>query len=103
MVTLRVYPSSSAGEQPAREDFLNVDSDRIRSAPSRGSAGNVLAALASFFLPGLGQLVQGRLVSAAFLFLATSIGYALWFLILPGIAAFLLHVAAVVDAATWRE
>ncbi|MGH7654095.1 MAG: hypothetical protein ACREN6_05465 [Gemmatimonadaceae bacterium] len=27
----------------------------------QGSAGNVIAALCSFFIPGLGQLVQGRL------------------------------------------
>jgi TM2 domain-containing membrane protein YozV len=34
---------------------------RSRShAVSQGSAGNVIAALCSFFIPGLGQLVQGR-------------------------------------------
>ncbi|MEM1450604.1 MAG: hypothetical protein AAF726_15565 [Planctomycetota bacterium] len=75
----------------------------MRSRPGRGSSGNVLAALASFFIPGLGQLVQGRLMSAVFLFIATSVGYALWFLLLPGIVAFVLHAAAVIDAATWRE
>ncbi len=32
----------------------------------QGSTGNVIAGLASFFYPGLGQLVQGRLLSAAF-------------------------------------
>jgi len=31
----------------------------------RGSAGNILAAVASFFLPGLGQLFQGRFLAAA--------------------------------------
>lgn len=30
----------------------------------RGSAGNILAAVASFFLPGLGQLFQGRFMAA---------------------------------------
>jgi hypothetical protein len=30
----------------------------------QGSAGNVLAALCSFFIPGLGQLLQGRLLMA---------------------------------------
>ena len=30
----------------------------------RGSAGNILAAVASFFLPGLGQLFQGRFMVA---------------------------------------
>ena len=28
-----------------------------------GSCGNVIAALASFFIPGLGQLLQGRLLA----------------------------------------
>ena len=36
---------------------------------AQGSAGNVIAALASFFIPGLGQLVQGRLVAAAVFFI----------------------------------
>ena len=31
----------------------------------RGSAGNILAAVVSFFLPGLGQLFQGRFLAAA--------------------------------------
>ena len=31
----------------------------------RGSAGNILAAVVSFFLPGLGQLFQGRFMAAA--------------------------------------
>ena len=31
----------------------------------QGSTGNVIAALASFFIPGLGQLIQGRLLKAA--------------------------------------
>lgn len=30
----------------------------------QGSAGNVIAAVCSFFVPGLGQLVQGRLLMA---------------------------------------
>jgi TM2 domain-containing membrane protein YozV len=30
----------------------------------QGSGGNVLAALSSFFIPGLGQLLQGRLGAA---------------------------------------
>lgn len=31
---------------------------------SQGSAGNVIAAICSFFIPGLGQLVQGRVLWA---------------------------------------
>ncbi len=68
---------------------------------STGSAGNVIAALASFFAPGLGQLIQGRFSSAAVLFLGTSIGYFLWFLILPGLFALALHLVAILDAATY--
>lgn len=103
MVSVRVYPSSTSGARRPREDFMNVDTDRMRSHSGRGSTGNVIAALASFLMPGLGQIVQGRLMSAVFFFLGTSIGYALWFLILPGLFALLLHAAAVIDAATWRE
>ena len=35
-------------------------------AGGQGSSGNIIAALASFFAPGLGQLLQGRVL--AFLF-----------------------------------
>jgi len=38
---------------------------------SQGSAGNVIAALAIFLFPGLGKLLQGRLL-AAFLFFITA-------------------------------
>jgi TM2 domain-containing membrane protein YozV len=41
-----------------------------------GSGGNVLAALCSFFVPGLGQLLQGRLFTAAIHFV---LFIALWF------------------------
>jgi len=34
----------------------------------QGSGGNVLAAICSFFIPGLGQLVQGRLLMAIVMF-----------------------------------
>lgn len=66
-----------------------------------GSAGNVIAALASFFAPGLGQLIQGRFATALVLFLGTWIGYSLWFLILPGLAALAIHLIAILDAATF--
>ena len=44
---------------------------------AQGSAGNVIAALASFFIPGLGQLVQGRLIAAAVFFITAVVLYAL--------------------------
>lgn len=61
----------------------------------QGSAGNVIAAIASFFVPGLGQLFQGRLLAAIIHFLLTG---ALWFVLL----GWLMHLWSVVDAARWK-
>jgi TM2 domain-containing membrane protein YozV len=61
----------------------------------QGSAGNVIASLASFFIPGLGQLLQGRLLSAIFFFVFTAI---LWFFLL----GWVIHFWACLDAALWK-
>jgi len=61
----------------------------------QGSAGNVIAALCSFFIPGLGQLLQGRLVAAVLFFLAAA---ALWLFFL----GWILHLWSVLDAAVWK-
>jgi len=61
----------------------------------RGSGGNVLAALASFFIPGLGQLIQGRPIPALIFFLAAA---ALWFVLL----GWIIHIWAIIDAARWK-
>lgn len=65
---------------------------------SQGSAGNVIAALASFIIPGLGQLLQGRLL-AAFLFF---IGSGFVWLVSFGTMGWLIHIWACVDAAVWH-
>lgn len=39
----------------------------------QGSGGNVIAAICSFFIPGLGQLVQGRIL-AALVFFVVAVG-----------------------------
>jgi len=70
---------------------------------SQGSAGNVIAALCSIFFPGLGQLIQGRLLLAIFIFLTVSIGYWFWFLIFPAIIAGLLHLYSIIGAATYKS
>ena len=57
-----------------------------------GSAGNVIAALASFFIPGLGQLLQGRLVRAAVQFVLAAILW--WFLL-----GWIIHLWSILDAA----
>ena len=44
----------------------------------QGSTANVLAAIASFFIPGLGQLVQGRLLAAAVQFVLAAALWVVW-------------------------
>jgi len=61
-----------------------------------GSCGNVLAALASFFIPGLGQLLQGRWLLAGFMFLATAL---LWLILL----GWVIHLWSIIDAALFER
>lgn len=61
----------------------------------QGSAGNVIAALASFFIPGLGQLLQGRLLLALVMFV---LALSLWFILL----GWVVHLWSVLDAALWK-
>lgn len=60
----------------------------------QGSAGNVIAALASFFIPGLGQLLQGRLLKAIFQFVLAGL---LWIFLL----GWIIHLWSILDAATF--
>ncbi len=62
----------------------------------RGTAGNVIAALCSFFFPGLGQLIQGRILAALFFFIAAGL---LWFVML----GWIVHIWACVNAALWKS
>ncbi len=65
----------------------------------QGSAGNVIAAICNVFFPGLGQLVQGRIVPA----IICVGGYALWWLIIPAIIAGAFHLFSIIDAATYKN
>lgn len=68
----------------------------------QGSGGNVLAAIGSFLIPGLGQLVQGRLMAAFVFFILTSACYALAatvILFFMWIPAIILHLWSVISAA----
>ena len=60
-----------------------------------GSGGNVLAALCSFFIPGLGQLLQGRLLIAIVQFVLAAV---LWFFLL----GWIIHLWSIIDAARFR-
>ncbi|MEO7934224.1 MAG: hypothetical protein ABIT76_13805 [Chthoniobacterales bacterium] len=62
---------------------------------SQGSTGNVIAAVCSFFIPGLGQLVQGRVLAAVIQFVLAGV---LWFILL----GWLVHLWSIVDAARWK-
>jgi TM2 domain-containing membrane protein YozV len=61
----------------------------------QGSSGNVIAALASFFIPGLGQLLQGRLIKSVIMFVLAAILW--WFLL-----GWVIHLWSILDAAMWK-
>jgi TM2 domain-containing membrane protein YozV len=61
----------------------------------RGSAGNIIAGLASFFVPGLGQLLQGRWLLAGFMFVMT---WLLWLILL----GWVIHLWSIIDAAVYE-
>jgi len=67
----------------------------MRPMPGQGSTGNVIAALASFFIPGLGQLLQGRVLMALIHFVLAGV---LWFFLL----GWAVHLWSVIDAAIWK-
>lgn len=66
--------------------------------PGQGSAGNVIAAVCSFFIPGLGQLVQGRVIAALLHLILTVL---LW-LITLGFGGWIGHIISCIEAARWR-
>jgi len=63
--------------------------------PGQGSTGNVIAALCSFFIPGLGQLLQGRLLMAVIQFVLAAV---LWYLLL----GWVVHLWSILDAALFK-
>ncbi len=74
---------------------MGTTSPREGAVAGQGSAGNVIAALCSFFVPGLGQLIQGRLLRAVVQFVLAG---ALWFVLL----GWVIHLWSVLDAAMWK-
>jgi TM2 domain-containing membrane protein YozV len=58
----------------------------------QGSGGNVLAALCSLFIPGLGQLLQGRVLIALVMFVLASVLWLIWL-------GWIIHLWSIVDAA----
>jgi TM2 domain-containing membrane protein YozV len=75
------------------------------STTGQGSAGNVIAAICSLLVPGLGQLVQGRVLWAIFWFIAACIAAAITFVITLGFFHFgwpVVAVLACIHAAVYR-
>ncbi|MEX2381723.1 MAG: hypothetical protein WD490_05020 [Opitutales bacterium] len=62
----------------------------------QGSTGNVIAALASFFIPGLGQLIQGRPLLALLQFVLAAL---LWIVLL----GWIIHIWSIIDAALFKH
>ena len=60
-----------------------------------GSGGNVLAAICSLFIPGLGQLVQGRPLMALLMFVLAAL---LWLVLL----GWIIHLWSIIDAARFE-
>ena len=62
----------------------------------QGSTGNVIAALASFFIPGLGQLLQGRLLMAIIQFVMAVVLWIFWL-------GWIIHIWSIIDAARFKR
>jgi TM2 domain-containing membrane protein YozV len=60
-----------------------------------GSTGNIIAAVCSFFIPGLGQLVQGRILWALIHFLLCCVLWVVWL-------GWIAHLWSTIDAAIWK-
>jgi TM2 domain-containing membrane protein YozV len=70
----------------------------MSTSPGPGSSGNVLAAVCSVFIPGLRQLVQGRVLLAIFMFVLAGIVWAVSF----GTMGWVIHIIAAINAALYR-
>ena len=69
----------------------------------QGSAGNVISAICNVFFPGLGQLVQGRLMAAIIFAIVCVGGYELWWMVIPAIISGIFHLWSIKDAATYKN
>nr|WP_136250075.1 hypothetical protein [Ningiella ruwaisensis] len=71
----------------------------------QGSGGNVIAAICNIFIPGLGQLVQGRVLAAIVFFIIAAGCYALSatvILIFLWPVGAIAHIWSIIDAARYR-
>lgn len=69
-------------------------SDHGSRRSSRKTYDNGVAALLSFLLPGVGQMVKGQVAAGILWFIAAVVGYVLF--VIPGL---IIHICCIVDAA----
>ena len=55
----------------------------------------MIAAVCSFFIPGLGQLVQGRILVALVHFVLAGLLWIIWL-------GWIVHLWSIIDAARWK-
>jgi TM2 domain-containing membrane protein YozV len=91
----RACQSQYQPQQCQKNVSFTTFSEEDPSMAGQGSTGNVIAAVCSFFIPGLGQLVQGRLVIAIIQF---ALAIFLWFFLL----GWVIHLWSILDAALWK-
>src|SRR5438067_524254 len=70
----------------------------VTARAAQGSAGNVVAAALSLFIPGAGQLTQGRAGVGILWFL---VALAVWVMTL-GLLGWVVNLLACIEAATWN-
>jgi TM2 domain-containing membrane protein YozV len=71
-----------------------------------GTAGNVIAAICSLIFPGLGQLIQGRVLSALLWFVAACVAFVITWLLTLSLLPFgwfAVSIFACINAAMYRR
>ena len=77
-------------------------SRRRSSATAAGSPLVSEAAICNFFIPGLGQLVQGRILPALFFFIGMAISWVLVWILIGWILVPIVYLWAIIDAARYK-
>lgn len=69
----------------------------------QGSGGNVIAAICNIFFPGLGQLVQGRILAAIAFFCCWVISGVLTWVLIGWVLLPIVYIWAIIDAAKFKS
>lgn len=91
MVSVRAKACPRCGDPLQRE----IELANSMGTPGQGSAGNIVAALASLVIPGVGQLAQGRVLLGVLFLLCGVVAWVFWL-------GWLFHLLAAWEAAVWK-